>query len=78
MSYYEDALQAWAEKVDPTLPQKCPKCGHLLDRIRYTYNINQMTIHLTHAVNRYHYYVAFCPYCSEELKREGVRTEFLR
>lgn len=49
---YEAALQSWADKIDPVLPAKCPKCNRTLDQIKYAYDISQTTIHLTHAVSQ--------------------------
>lgn len=75
---YDDELNVWANKVDPTLPKVCPNCNHTLNQIRYVHLCDRTTNYLTGAVNDHHYYVANCPNCNEELARQGAGTKFHR
>lgn len=74
----DKALEEWANKVETALPMECPKCNKALNQIRYALDVNQTTIHLTRAVNQHHYFVAECPFCGHELKREGAGDRHIR
>lgn len=68
----QQQLEAWADRVDSTLPSVCPKCGRQLESVRYGYDRTLQVIHLTGAINYYDYYVAECPHCGFLLLREAA------
>lgn len=72
------ALEEWSERVDFTLPMKCPNCNKSLNQIKYSYNRDETNINLTGAVNQHYYFLAECPHCKYELKRESDGDRFIR
>ena len=78
MKNHTKILDDWSKEVDKDLPVNCPKCGKILNQIRYTYDVDRTTIHLTGAVNETEFMVAECPHCKYKLLQKLVEERHIR
>ena len=77
MKNYTQILDDWSKEVDENLPVNCPKCGKVLDQIRYACDKTITTIRLTGVVDKFEYLVAECPYCKYKLLKEEI-SKYIR
>lgn len=71
MNELDERVDRWSRDVDGKLPAICPKCMKELDKIRYSFNRDEVRVHLTGAGYDFYYFLAQCPYCDNVLKKEG-------